>query len=274
MDEKVHNNARDGAKEVNSAPDSTKRTVESCSLHKMGHTAPRRSPVELMMKILTITDGRDKTFKLIQYTSRLILRVGSTKPLRMYLDRSGLARPLNPLISQLSMFRKIIRLGNWMSTLHELSEEWNGFKKLMTKDMIVLLIDLYTEIFDDIYCLGKMGVVKNKQLQKSADEQAIKGWFYSIIFGLHGQFIKYQEIQHKIRELKRQNGGSMTCEQNIALKEEIYASRINTTKMVCDFIFCGIDYFELDVDPIFQIVSGLASGILGYHKLYRKVAYA
>jgi hypothetical protein len=230
----------------------------------------RKQPVEVITEILTVADGRDKTFKLIQYTSRLILRTGSTKALKPFLDRSGLSGPLNPLVSHLSMFRKIIRLGNWISTLSELCEEWKGVSKMINKDGILLLIDLYTEIFDDIYCLGKMGILKNKRLLQVADVQAVRGWFYSILFGLHTEFVKYQARQVKIQTLNK-NGG-MTSEQKAALKEEVYASSISTTKMFCDLVFCGIDYFELDADPAYQIVTGLASGVLGYHKLYRKLS--
>lgn len=243
-------------------------TVAKSTTHekKPAQTLPRKKPVvEVIAKILTVADGRDKTFKLIQYTSRLILRAGSTRQLKPYLDRSGLSGPLNPLISHMSMVRQIIRLGNWISTLSEVCHEWE-FK--VTKDRFVLLVDLYTEVFDDIYCLGKMGVLKNKRLLAIADVQAVRGWFIAIIFNLRDEFVKYQNRKSILRGLN----GRVSPEKLAALKEESYTGTITTTKLLCDFVFCGIDFFELDVDPAYQIITGLLSGILGYHKLYRKLA--
>lgn len=141
------------------------------------------------------------------------------------------------------MFRKVIRLGNWISTGREIYLHGGG---------LVDYVDLYTEIADDLYLLAKMGVI-NKKSEHYWDGHANKGWMMAIIINLHAEFVKYR---------------SMTVDTPYEVKK---ASILNMAKLLFDFVFCFVDLAELEVDPYVQILTGLASGILSYRKVYNKL---
>jgi hypothetical protein len=207
--------------------------------------------VDIVLKTLSDKDGKDKSLKLIQYTGKLILWAGSTRRLHAKFSQYGIGGPIKPLVTQLSMFRKIIRLGNWLKSLREI------IKQGWTQTEIVDYIDLYTEIFDDIYLLVKIGVLagnnpkRSKRWEHIADREASRGWFLSIIFNLYGELQKRKRVTDP--QARRM-------------------STISTVKLLCDGVFCGVDVFELEVDSMVQICSGLMSGMLSYYKIFRKLS--
>lgn len=68
---------------------------------------------------------------------------------------------------QLSMFRKIMRMGNWMEPLHlllhsvpvRILRSRNIKANILTHDVLDAVIELYNAIFDDIYLFFKLGLV-------------------------------------------------------------------------------------------------------------------
>lgn len=190
---------------------------------------PPRINIDTVLTTLNDKDGKDKSFKIIQYTGRLLLMT--------YFDGRSKPRQLESLISQLSQFRKIIRLGNWLTGARHL---------YLHKDIDILeLVELYTEIFDDIYCLGRMGVLP-KELGHRADFHANIGWFLSVLIQLQAKCGSY----------------SKTGKFDTA----------STVKLLCDMVFSGLDVFEFEGPRVtkIQTVVGLISGILSYRKLYNR----
>ena len=64
-------------------------------------------------KVLLLTDGRDKSLKLIQYLSKLLIWA-------QVLNGKQIKRATN-LASQLSLTRKIIRLAHWLDSVNDLA---------------------------------------------------------------------------------------------------------------------------------------------------------
>lgn len=202
--------------------------------YKRDPPKPQRPAVDLIVEILQKRDGKDKSIKIIQYTSKLIMRLGKTSMLHTTYSKYGLESRLNPLARELSMFRKVIKLFDWVKTLREIQEEdeldW------------VALVDLYTEIMDDLYFFAKIGVL-DKRLTERFARQADIGWYITIFANLYNKF--KAPVKGK-------------------------AWRLDVTKLLCDFVFCTIDVFEIPADGSWQIVSGLASASVGYYKIWRK----
>ncbi|ANB13565.1 Peripheral peroxisomal membrane peroxin [Sugiyamaella lignohabitans] len=235
--------------------------------------------LDTVIKVLNDKDGKDKTLKVIQYTGKLILWAGARKPLKATFDSYPIANRIDPLVSNLSGFRKTIRLGNWLSTGRAMIKagleeaEWIDF------------IDLYTEICDDLYLLAKIGTVSfrdakvHKRWVEIFDREACRGWFLAIIINLYGEYKKRLTIERKIQAEVRQKDSekqgtlvdSSTASELSKLHQARWMSQINLAKLLCDFIFCAIDVFEADINPVVQIVTGLTSGSIGYYKLYKKM---
>lgn len=216
----------------NVAPESI--NMPEKDFYKRDPPKPQRPAVDLIVEILQKRDGKDKSIKIIQYTSKLIMRLGKTSMLHTTYSKYGLESRLNPLARELSMFRKVIKLFDWVKTLREIQEEdeldW------------VALVDLYTEIMDDLYFFAKIGVL-DKRLTDRFARQADIGWYITIFANLYKKFKAPVKGQ---------------------------AWRLDVTKLLCDFVFCTIDVFEIPADGSWQIVSGLASASVGYYKIWRK----
>lgn len=190
---------------------------------------PSRISIDAILTTLNDKDGKDKSFKIIQYTGRLLSMT--------YFDGKPKPRQLESLISQFSQFRKIIRLGNWLAIARHLY--------LHKKIEILELVDLYTEISDDIYCLGRMGVL-SKNLGHRADFHANIGWFLSVVLQLQAKLDLYVK------------SGKLDI-----------ASMV---KLLCDMVFSGLDVFEFEGPKVTktQTVVGLISGVLSYRKIYNQ----
>ncbi|PRT55069.1 hypothetical protein B9G98_02689 [Wickerhamiella sorbophila] len=204
-------------------------------LYKRDPPKPRRPTVDVIVEILQKRDGKDKSIKIIQYTAKLIMILGKTPAVSSAYAKYGLDARLSPLARELSMFRKVIKLFDWVKTLREIQEDdeldW------------ISLVDLYTEIMDDLYFYAKIGVL-DKRLTDRFARQADIGWFITIF-------------------------GNLYRKSQVSVKGKAW--RLDVAKLLCDLVFCTIDVFEIPADGSWQIVSGLASASVGYYKIWRKV---
>jgi hypothetical protein len=149
------------------------------------------------------------------------------------------------------MFRKIIRLGNWLESSQNIYDMLtSSSQKLQTRimnlDFIIEIVDLWTSFFDDVYCLCKMGVLRSKKLEKYSEIQASQAWFLSIILNLYVLYNDHVKLQSKDKIESR----------------KIYWSKVSIAKLVFDGLFCSVDVFEMDFHPAFQTITGFMSGIL------------
>lgn len=224
--------------------------------------ADTRSNIDGIIKLLNNKDGKDKSIKIIQYTAKLLIDFGSRKSTRATFACTGLQKNLDPLVSNLSTFRKIIRLGNCLTTAREIHKQ--GWFKAQAIDYI----DLYNEIFDDLYLLLKIGVIfgvkdtkRNKHWAHIADREANRAWMAAIVINIYSELYKRRIIQSR----KRLNKHTKQDE------DALYWSNVSIFKLLCDFAFCWIDFFDTDVDSSIPIITGLLSGVCGYCKTWHKL---
>lgn len=280
--------------------------------------------IALFVKVLNNKDGKDKIIKIIQYTCRIIVWVDNKKLLSQFLvtppqklgadilhpskDHKGsissliyyltVIRCAEIIVSNFSMFRKIMRFGNWLEPLHNLchtnmasyKDSFGNTKHIsslehMTKHIAHTpafhdIVELYNSIFDDVYLFYKMGIFGNSRAAKRwgvwSDLQANKAWFVSIIIAGLGSYWQLWDQDEKLKRLK-QESKDVTEEQLKANYKDMYLvgqarkiTLLNLLKLTCDMIFCSIDVWEFEIDSIVQTGTGVMSALIGYYKVYHK----
>ena len=224
---------------------------------------------------LLLSDARDKSLKLIQYALKIVLAHHSPRN----------KKQLKALINACSSARKMIRLGHWLVSLNEIvnvrgkSSFWRVFWSndvWAVVDTISPFVDVFNDIADDLYALGKFGVL-SKHVQHRAEPWSNHLWFISILISLSEQYRSYNDLIHRIEKskhpFKRPDEKEYTKEHS-ELQEKLYWWRISTVKLVMDLCFCGYDVFpwmqrKIPTDH-WQAWSGMCSGMLATYKLYVK----
>uniref|UniRef100_A0A060T5L1 ARAD1B05170p n=1 Tax=Blastobotrys adeninivorans TaxID=409370 RepID=A0A060T5L1_BLAAD len=232
-------------------------------------------PIEVVALVLADKNGKDKSIKLIQYCGKLALWTLKKRQI----ECPQFTRPCSAMVSNFSLFRNIMRLGDWLDACiatEELLAKVSSQKgKLDSKDvrkLIVAMADFWNTINDDIYTTWKMGVHRSKGMASMAEIQASYGWIIAIVLNLLTEWEKYQELKVKMQlatsKVQEKQGHDQTIK---GLHNSLHMSRLNMLKLTFDGLFCLIDVFQLDIDPIFQILTGMGSGIIGYYKVYQKM---
>lgn len=176
-----------------------------------------------------------------------------------------------------------MRLGDWLDACiatEELLAKVSSQKgKLDSKDvrkLIIAMADFWNTINDDIYTTWKMGIHRSKGMASTAEIQSSYGWIIAIALNLLTEWEKYQDLKIKMQLATSQTSlvqeKTKDKDQTInGLRNSLHMSRLSMLKLIFDGLFCLIDVFELDIDPIFQILTGMGSGIIGYYKVYQKM---
>jgi hypothetical protein len=173
------------------------------------------SVLTVAKKIIKDIDGKDKTMKILQYFIKILLHYKLVK-----------AKYFSTVTSHFSMTRKILRLGNEVGPIHELSEN----KQLTTVEKISLYNDLLNTISDDIFCLYKLGVFGD-YLGKQSEIVAAYCWFIGIMFDMKNNIRSYKKQQKQVLKTKGQE------KQDLLFK--IYVTEVSIIKLLMDGIFCG-----------------------------------
>ncbi|CAI2163289.1 3508_t:CDS:2 [Funneliformis geosporum] len=137
--------------------------------------------VEILRRLLVHSDGRDKSLKVTQYFGKIILWLHINKNKTKY---PKLYSRLNVMTSQFSNTRKIIRLAHFLEPYADFKEYVAGKRNLPrtaipyehvvhTLGFINSIVSLLNDIFDDLYCLGKIGIL-SKSVAKRSEPIAIK----------------------------------------------------------------------------------------------------
>jgi Peroxisomal biogenesis factor 11 (PEX11) len=231
---------------------------------------PRHSkapdPLKIINNVLLVTDGRDKIVKLLQYSSRLILLL-STRP----------TKRLKPFISEMSMTRKVLKLGHGIFPYNELV-----FGGCSTKhDLLRVIVEFINDFWDDVYCLSRIGVFRSAKLQLLSETWANRAWMMSILIDLNAAMKKRAVIAEELEPtLSAPVLNVPGTEDSIEkLKVDAFWADISIVKLLADFGFCGvvfvevadvaIDVFQLEVHDGYQTCLGLASGVLRYCRFLR-----
>lgn len=173
------------------------------------------SALAISKKILKDIDGKDKTMKIIQYFIKILLHYKLVN-----------AKYWSTITSHFSMTRKILRLGNAVGPLNELSED----KHLKPLEKISLYNDLINTISDDVFCLYKLGVF-GEYLGKKSEVIAAYCWFLGIIFDMKNNLKSYKKQQQQVAKTQGKD------KQDLLFK--VYVTEISIVKLLMDGIFCG-----------------------------------
>ena len=201
------------------------------------HISPAHSvdAVRIFRDTLLVTEGRDKVVKLLQYTSRLILLLSSAPSKR-----------LRPFISQMSMTRKVLKLGHGVFPYLELTQ--GRIPKFV---LIRAIVEIINDFWDDVYCLSRIGLLRSKRLQEVSEIWANRAWMMGIIMDFHVMMGRKSTMAKKLKAADENEllgvGVLETPEQNMkrVLQSEAYWIDVSIWKLLADLGFCCIFLLKL-----------------------------
>ncbi|KAF8319555.1 uncharacterized protein EI90DRAFT_2629500 [Cantharellus anzutake] len=252
-------------------------------------------PEEIWREILKTAYGRDKAFKIIQYTMRLILMVHTRTAFLFRQPRGGeLARRLNISIGHLSITRKCLIMFNWLTPLtHIVSPPESNIPfasaATITSPTLMhrflhapppVLLDLFNAISDDVSTLSKLGLL-GARIGHRAGRLADWFWFASTLAGLvevgaERAMVKgmLHELQERIYDAGLEMGtDTAEIEEDEAELKKLKAQygwlQVTRMKLLMDLIFVSYDVFKLQkAKDSVKTYAGLASALLSTWKMY------
>ncbi|KAH8830196.1 hypothetical protein DL96DRAFT_1591968 [Flagelloscypha sp. PMI_526] len=242
---------------------------------------------EVWKELFLSSNGRDKAFKLIQYTLKTVLVFHSTLVLRRrpsdykqsgfeknILDRTG------KIVSHLSLTRKQLLLFNW---LYPLSAD----QSLKSKGFLHTLLHAPPPVLLE---LGLLGPKIGSRAARFSDWC----WLFATLAGLVENGVEKSivgnlraEVEGRLYALSMSNpsatnatSGSSTKgtkhdEKELRrLQREEYWYNVTRMKLLCDLVFVSYDLFPArglrSSKNIIQALTGMGSAILSSAKLYDK----
>jgi hypothetical protein len=212
-------------------------TIRSVQIHPPPPLHASSSPAPDILKIfrdaLLLTEGRDKCVKLLQYTSRLILLVSASAP----------RERLKPFITQMSLTRKVLKLGHGVFPYSELMKG-----RLKTLAVVRATVEIMNDFWDDVYCLSRIGFLRSKKLQKWAEDWANRAWMTGILMDLYVLFGRRESVSANLRGMRnREKYLNVETEERKSdlekMRVEAYWIDVSIVKLFADFGFCGEDHF-------------------------------
>jgi len=275
--------------------------------HKSKVGAVRVRKEEVWRDLFLTSNGRDKAFKLIQYSIRLYLLFHTSISVSRLLRRPTrpiwdveLVKRLHSTASGLSFTRKLLLLFNWLGPLttitarqavpysSEMSTETSNktarsFLHTVLYAPPPVLLELVHSVADDVATLSLLGLF-GKKLGNRAGRFSDWCWLLATLVGLVENGVERQMIgnlQHQVES--RLYSESMTGatakskpkdtkidERELSrLRKQDYWLQITRTKFVMDLIFVSYDVFRIQRlrEPVKTLV-GLTAAILSSMKLY------
>ena len=189
--------------------------------------------VKILHDAIILTEGRDKIVKLLQYTSRLLLLLPSSPTKR-----------LRPFISQMSMTRKVIKLGHGIFPYVELTKG-----ELRTFALVRAWVEILNDFWDDVYCLSRIGLLRSPKVQRWSEAWANRAWMTGIIMDLYVLIQRRSAMQVKLgtaQNKKYLDVGSGADDRVVRekLSVEAYWIDVSIAKLLADLGFCGA-FFQL-----------------------------
>ncbi|KAL0949629.1 hypothetical protein HGRIS_009674 [Hohenbuehelia grisea] len=253
---------------------------------------------EVWREMVLTSNGRDKAFKLIQYSIRVYLFFhtgvtasrwlkGNTRPPW----EEELVKRLRSAMSGFSFSRKLLLLFNWLAPLTSIMAQQTESlsssrdKKLSPKPFLhaalyappPVLLELVNAFADDLATLARLGLV-GKRTGERAERFSDWCWFFSTLAGLVENNLErsvvgnlQQEIESRLYSesmggatAKSQGSGSKHDHKELSrLQTKDYWLQISRAKLVMDLIFVSYDLFRLRraKEPV-RAFAGLTAAIL------------
>ncbi len=232
----------------------------------------------ILNKLTLSADGKDKALKIIQYSIKLYLWLHTVSS-----SNSHSSKKLTNVAKQLSLTRRVIRLGHWltaMETLHtlvlsSLANRARILKSLQENKATLFLIgqtwiSIWNDICDDIICLAKINLIP-AEYSDYYTPISDRLWFVSIFFDLEENLSALAGLQDSRTKVIRsaihpaspstQSPGSPQKTQPYtstvlskldvseqgkvaALDKKIAMTHLTIGKLLFDLMFCSYDVFQ------------------------------
>lgn len=223
-----------------------------------------------MERILKTSKGRYKVLKLAQYFAKLIYILSNNKRLRistLYRDK------LRILISQCSMQRRILQLGNLYSPFKELVLATSPQRKepLTWLSSLSTITGLVEDASEDAFTLAQLGWLPSRFTHFGI--YADRAWLVSVIIELK-LWGDEKQIMMKRKRVDRLLDQRPKTEQvtgrSQALREEEWWLDLDGVRTMCDAGQAWCDVFDVEAFEGFDVGCALISAILGMYKFLVK----
>ncbi|CAE6390055.1 unnamed protein product [Rhizoctonia solani] len=270
-------------------------------------TPPQRvRPEEVWRDMIGSANGRDKAFKLIQYSLKLYLLFHARTFARLKRGSGQLEPRLRSTVAGFSLVRKCLILFNWLGPLLQIinpafvpfsesdplaSHSSSKSRPLLHRFLHAsppVLLELFNSLADDIYTFSRLGLV-GKKIGGRAEKAANWLWLLSTLAGLvevgaDRSLVKNMIAEHESRVYKDQmelnpkhvhDSTLAILEQDEddleTLKNRYKWLQVSRMKLLCDLVFVSYDVFHFQkVREPAMALSGLASAVLSSSKIYDK----
>ncbi|KAJ7904350.1 hypothetical protein B0H14DRAFT_598897 [Mycena olivaceomarginata] len=262
---------------------------------------------EVWREMFLTSNGRDKAFKLIQYSLKVYLLFHTSLAASRLLRRptrppweKELTRRLHSTVEGFSFTRKCLLLFNWLSPLTAImaqqavpysSEQTTKTSKKMMKPFLhtvlyappPVLLELVQAAADDVFTFSKLGLI-GKRTGERAGRFSDWCWLLATLVGLVENGVERQMIgnlQHEVESrlysesmtaatAKSKPATSKQDEKELSrLQKQDYWLQVTRAKLAMDLIFVSYDVFRIQRarEPI-KAFAGLAAAVLSAAKLY------
>ncbi|KAH9999409.1 hypothetical protein BJV77DRAFT_939899 [Russula vinacea] len=267
-------------------------------------------PQEVWRELLETSTGRDKAFKIIQYSMKVYLLFHYAVSRRMPVQAAGkgalersLLRRLESTVSGLSVTRKCLIMFNWLTPLTSILAEHHaspvykagGAKAAPSSRKPLLhtflhapppvLLELVQAIADDVSTCSKLGLF-GRRTGERAGRFADWCWFASTLVDLVENSVELGMISNSQRtvesRLYTESMAGATAKSTPRrtkvddrelklLQKQAYWLQVQRTKLIMDLIFVSYDVFRWQRGrEAAKALTGLASALLSSSKLYNR----
>ncbi|OJT13540.1 hypothetical protein TRAPUB_9894 [Trametes pubescens] len=251
---------------------------------------------DVWRELLKSANGRDKAFKLLQYSMKMYLvfhvAVTSTRAFRGKQRpawEAELTKRLTSAVAGFSLTRKCLILFNWLppltSILAQHSSDTYASQKSKQKPLLhtflhappPVLLEFINGLADDAATFSKLGII-GKVTGERAGRLADYCWFASTLVNLVENSVERSvilDLQHQVENrLYSESMGGATTKSNpaankldnkelVRLRRQDYWIQVTRMKLLMDLIFVSYDVFRLKrAKGQVQTVAGLASAVL------------
>ncbi|KAF7331952.1 hypothetical protein MKEN_00075500 [Mycena kentingensis (nom. inval.)] len=261
---------------------------------------------EVWRDMFLTSNGRDKAFKIIQYSLKVYLlfhvSVASSRiwrrPTRPPWEKEFVHR-LNSTVDGLSFSRKCLLLFNWLAPLTAImgqdavpfSAEKSTSKQTPAKPFLhtlmhappPVLLELAQATADDVFTFSKLGLL-SKRTGDRAGRFSDWCWLLATLAGLVENGVERQMIGNLQSQVesrlyadsmaaataKSKSSVSKHDEKELArLQKQDYWLQVTRAKLVMDLIFVSYDVFKIQrARETVKTFAGLAAALLSAAKLY------
>ncbi|KAI9001219.1 hypothetical protein BD414DRAFT_474017 [Trametes punicea] len=257
---------------------------------------------DVWRELLKSSNGRDKAFKLMQYSLKMYLlfhlAITSSPAFRGQKRppwEAELLQRLTSAIAGFSLTRKCLILFNWLppltSILAQHSSDPYATSKGKQKPLLhtflhappPVLLEFVNGLADDAATFSKLGLI-GKRTGERAARLADWCWFASTLVNLVENSVERSvilDLQHQVENrLYTESMGGATANSNptasklderelVRLQRQDYWIQITRLKLIMDLVFVSYDVFRLKrAKSQVQTIAGLASAALSTAKLY------